>query len=180
MKEKNNHFIQNKLVVVMIDMQDFFLKNLKTEIRKALVANQLKILELCVKNKIPVIIFEYKAGGVKRGRTTRILQRKIECVPETLIKIKENNSGFRGTNISSVLEGMKCKKILLMGINANGCVQDTAIGALRRGYRVMVSKGLMASTSRKDIGMSRKNEKWYLQNCLLLESPEEALKELSK
>lgn len=160
----------------MIDMQDFFLENLAVESRRKLVANQSRILDLCV--KIPLFVFEYNAGGVFRGPTTKLLRDKAKHVSGITI-IKDNNSAFVGTNLHERLKEKKIRTLFIIGINANGCVQDTAIGALRRGYKVFTSTDLIASTSRGTLGLSKRNEHWYRSNNLLLKDVQEVMNLIS-
>ena len=65
-----------------------------------------------------------------------------------------------------------------MGVNANGCVQDTAMSALRRGYKVITAEGVTASSSRRDLSLSTNNKTWYLKNTLLLANVTALLKKL--
>jgi nicotinamidase-related amidase len=169
----------NKLAVILIDMQDFFLQHFKDPIRKTLIENQLKVLDRVAKEKLPLIVVEYKCRGKLRGPTTMKLNQKIKSISHELI-IKEHNSSFTDTNLDDLLKKLKVKKLFIMGINANACVQDTAISALHRGYKVIVSKGSTACASRGDMELSKRNQVWYETNCMLLESTDLALKELSK
>ncbi len=180
MNKTQANFNANNLAVVLIDMQDFFLKHFKPEIVKTLVINQSKVIDLCIKNKVPIIVLEYKCKGVFRGETIIELRRKIKNVSETLIVIKESNGGFTNTDLDKILKNIKCKKILLMGINANGCVQDTAISALHKGYVVMTSKGIIASAHRNDMELSKRNEAWYKENTIFFEDTKDLINHFSK
>lgn len=168
---------EKKVAVILIDMQDFFLQHFKENIRMTLVNNQLRLLDKCAEQKMPLIVIEYKARGKFRGSTTSKLDQKIKAIPHVLI-IKESNSGFTNTALDKILQGSKIKRLFIMGINANACIQDTAIGAIHRGYQVIVSKGLTACSSRSDMEFSNRNDKWYRENCKLLNSLEESLREL--
>jgi nicotinamidase-related amidase len=169
----------NTIAVIIIDMQDFFLQHFKESVCRTLISNQLKVLDLCAKKHIPLIVTEYKARGKFRGSTTHILNKKIKTISHVLI-IKEKNSAFTKTNLDEVLKKLKIKKLFIMGINANACVQDTAISAIHKKYKVFTAKGITASASRTDLEFSQKNEGWYRNNCILLNSPEEALMEIGK
>ena len=169
----------NKFAVIIVDMQDFFLKNFDVDVRKTLIKNQLKVLGICAERKLPLIVLEFKCRGIFRGETTNALKQKIKNIPHIKI-IKENNSGFTQTNLDKILRDAKCKKIFIMGINANACVQDTAIGALHRSYKVAISKGTTASTSRKDMNFSKRNQRWYENNCQLFSSTENAVEEMAR
>lgn len=163
--------------LVVVDMQSHFLKNFDVSSRNQLVQNQLKVIQKCIKHKVPIVVLEFKCRGCKKVETIDEIKKKTKGV---VTIIKENNGGFTDTNLNQILKNLKCRNILLIGINANGCVQDTAIGALHRGYGVITSKGLIANSSQKDLGLSRNNEKWYSKNTLFFENTGEFAKALFK
>jgi nicotinamidase-related amidase len=159
-------------------MQDFFLDRFPLAVKDELIANQIKVLDVCIRKHIPIIALEYMAGGVDRGRITSKLRGKMKNVSGEIL-LKKNNSGFTDTNLDGILKGLGTRKILMMGVNANGCVQDTAIGALRRGYEVISSEGLIGNVYRKDLELSKKNRKWFEDNTAFFDSPSELLSHVS-
>ena len=167
--------IKNKTAVIIVDMQEFFLKNFAPTVRNELVNNQGKFIELCVKNKLPFIVLEYKCKGIDKVETIPRLLKKIKNVYKEII-IKENNSGFTKTGLDKTLKELGIEEIILLGINAHACIQDTAISALKRGYRVATSKGLISNSYRKDMQLSRRNEAWFKKNTTFFEDPEELSK----
>lgn len=173
------NFHMNKVAVVLVDMQIFFLKNLKPDIKKELIANQLKVINFSIAHNIPLIVLEYKAGGILRGKTTKGLQEKIQKISRVKVLIKESNSGFTKTNLDQILKEAKITKLVLMGINANGCVQDTAIAALRRKYTVASSKGIIANTLSSGMELSKKNKDWYMKNTEFFENVDSLLLSLN-
>jgi hypothetical protein len=169
---------QKNTAVILVDMQDFFLKNFKLSLRKILIENQLHVIDSCLKNKFPFIVLEYKSRGISRGSLIKDLDEKIKNVYKEVL-VKENNSGFTQTKLDSILKQLHVKNILIMGVNANGCVQDTAIGALNRGFKVMTSCGIIASTSRDDLELSKRNKDWYIKNTILKNSPNDLVNYLN-
>ena len=165
--------VKNK-ALVLIDMQDFFLKNFVPSVKKKLIHNQTVLIDLCVKNNIPIIVLEYKCRGIFRGETILQLKKKIKPILKEVI-IKESNSGFTDTNLNTVLKDLKTKEVILAGINANGCIQDTAIGALYRGYKVTTSLGVIANLSRKDLDLSKRNKNWFMDNTNFFETVEDLI-----
>jgi nicotinamidase-related amidase len=156
---------QSDTAVILVDMQDFFLKNFLPSAKKTLIENQLRVIDICVKKKIPFIILEYKCRGVFRGSLIGGLDKKIQNAHKEVI-VKEHNSGFTKTKLHSILKELRVKKLLIMGVNANGCVQDTAIGARSRGFKVVTSCGVIGSASRGDLGLSKRNKDWYVCNTI--------------
>jgi nicotinamidase-related amidase len=155
--------MKKDIAVIIVDMQDFFLKNFPVSISNELVYNQKKVIGLCIKKKLPFLLLEYKAGGISRGKTILKLKKMVNNSVRGIIN-KENNSGFTKTNLDRTLRDLNIGAILLMGLNANGCIQDTAIGAIHRGYKVITAKGIVANSSRMDLTLSKRNEKWFKNN----------------
>jgi nicotinamidase-related amidase len=160
--------MKKNTAVIIVDMQDFFLKNFPASISKSLIENQTHILNLCIKKKIPIVLLEYKAGGILRGKTTAKL---LKLVNGSIVKtfVKENNCGFTDTTLHDTLKDLRIGTVLIIGLNANGCVQDTAISALHRGYKVITGDGVIASSSRGDLTLSSRNKKWFKKNTIFFE-----------
>ncbi len=162
------------IAVVIVDMQEFFLKDFSVSDRDRFIKNQLAIIDQCLLRRTPFVLLEYMTNGINRGKTIQKISNKIKGVAKKII-IKENNGGFTDTNLDEVLKDFGVKNILLMGLNANGCIQDTAIGAINRNYKVIIVEGTTASSSRKDLLMSRNNKKWFMGNTQFFESPNDFL-----
>ncbi|MFC1615065.1 isochorismatase family cysteine hydrolase [Patescibacteria group bacterium] len=163
--------------LILIDMQDFFLKKFVPSIKKNLIHNQTILIDKCIKNKIPIIVLEYKCRGIFRGETIPQLKKKVKPMLKEII-IKESNSGFTDTKLDTILKDLKVKEVILAGINANGCIQDTAIGALHRGYKVTTSFGVIANLSRKDLDLSKRNKDWFMNNTTFFEDVENLVNHL--
>ena len=169
----------NGVAVLLIDMQEFFLQHFDKHIRKELVDNQISVLNFCIKNKLPIIATEYKCRGIFRGHMITTLHKKLGKALAHIV-VKESNSGFTKTELDQVLKDLKVKRLLIMGINANACVQDTTIGAISRGYKVLISKGIIASAGRKDLEISKRNMKWYKAHSNFFETPKELIIHLER
>jgi nicotinamidase-related amidase len=165
MNKKNND-----TGLVIVDMQDFFLKKFEQNKVSLLIKNQVKLLRYCSKNKIPVFVLEYN----KRGTTTKPLKVYLQKLKIVNIIVKNSNSGFRDTNLEELLSKLKINRIILAGINGSGCVQDTAIGALKRGLKIITSSEIIASNTIRDINLAT-SKKWYSMKGNYFEKIEELL-----
>lgn len=159
----------NNLGVILVDMQDFFLQHFSSDIRKKLIKNHIELINYCALNKIPIIVTEYKCGGVSRGGITKKLRESLQKTHMEKV-IKLNNGGFTKTDLEQILKKLKIKNLMIIGVNANACVQDTVIGALNRGYKVFTVQNLMASRSKTPFKLSHKNKKWYEKNTILVKN----------
>jgi nicotinamidase-related amidase len=162
----------SKVAVLLIDMQEFFLQRIEQKAHKPLIDNQIKVIRYCAAHKIPLVVLEYE--GVGRGKTIPKLQSEIKKVSTVAVIRKPHNSGFRDTNLDLVLKEWRIKKVVLMGINGSGCVQDTAIGALGRKYSVATASEVIASSSERDRNLAT-SRRWFAANARFFESIEELL-----
>ena len=167
--------LKGKIAVLIIDMQDFFLNKFTDGKRKTLIRNQCKVIDFCAKRKIPLIFLEYK----DRGNTVTILQKSLENISCVKTITKDSNGGFTDTDLDETLKNHNVKSVVLMGINASGCVQDTAIGALNRGYEIVTSKDIIASSTMRDSNLNT-SRKWYSKNGLFFEGIDELLNYMGK
>jgi len=83
--------------------------------------------------------------------------RGTEIIPELLndtdyvIDNKKRLDCFYGTDLKSLLEVLGIKNVVLMGINTNTCVLNTAFTAFNHDYRVVVASDCVASMYGDDL-----------------------------
>ena len=161
--------------MVVVDMQDCFLKNVNSAVQKELFNNQGMVLDWCYEEHIPVIFLEYSDKQVSRGKTSSLLSTRVDG-KQTHVILKDSNSGFVNTHLDTVLRQHKVNQIIIMGINANGCVQDTAIGALRRKFQVITASGIIVNSYTLDMKLTPNNKSWYLKNTRFFDTAEDLIK----
>ncbi len=195
----NFHFVQQQaveqiesvssknLAVLLIDMQDYFLKEVSEEEKKSEIPYQLEVLNYCKNNNIPVFVLEY----LQCGETTRILKEKVDSLPVKEYVTKGYNDGFLKTDLEAKLRSYGIESMLLMGVNASGCVRDTAEGAIRAGFKIMTSKDLIADPEwyvteefiiKKNgtHGKSDNSAQWYKEHGIYRDDYKELLRLIKK
>lgn len=132
--------IKEKMAVLIIDMQDYFITD--NEAKLALIPKQIKLIEFCRKNDVPVFLIEYCGYG----RTTRsLLEVAHKISKENLYFVPKNTwSPFASTQLDQALKNIKAEYLLVSGINACACVYDTLAEANDLGFKTLVSYDLMA------------------------------------
>ncbi len=150
--------------VLIVDMQEDYLANInQEELGEELIPNQIKIIKYAQKNSIPIFVLEYDL----RGPTTSSLIRVLEKGQYTVIR-KDYDNGFRDTQLDEKLVDKKVNSIILMGVNASGCVKMTASGGYVRGYLVVTSPDLIANdTNYVD---KQEGRTWYKNQGMWVES----------
>src|SRR3989344_1353907 len=128
--------------VVLIDMQDSFLREIDPEEKDREIPNMLQVLEAADINCVPVIVLEY-AG---HGPTVGILKDKLDSLNTPVAYItKKTDDGFYQTEMSETLRALDIDELVLMGIYASACVLSTGQGALEHGFRISTSRDLIAN-----------------------------------
>jgi isochorismate hydrolase len=148
----------NNVAVLVVDMQDHYLADVAEEELAEEQPYQIKVLEYCNKNNIPVFILEYEG----RGKTTEIIRDNISdsCLADSVTKSYSN--GFYKTNLEEKLEKANIGTVLLMGVYGSRCVKGTALGALESNFNIMTSKQLIAEDA-SELGLFTDDEiiEWY-------------------
>lgn len=180
LEERIKKQIKNSVAILLIDMQDYFLKGIDPAEKEKEIPYQIEVLDYCKKNEIPVFILEYK----DYGSTTSILREKLNELTDKTYIIKLNENGFIDTDLADRLNQKGVKNLLLMGINASACVLNTAKGALESGYTIMVSKDLIAdrppSNQWQFYWDFNESIDWYKKNGIYQDNYKDLLKIISE
>ena len=136
--------IINGFVVMLMDMQERFIKKLrlKEADRIVLISKQLTILKLCRQFNIPVVVSEIRRD--LHGATIKILMDEAEKNTQCHLISKESNNGFLGTGLDSYLKSIGGKKLFFFGINDYACIKHTAESSIKNGYEIMTSKDVIS------------------------------------
>jgi nicotinamidase-related amidase len=125
-----------------------------------LVDRQTDLLKWAVKEKVPVLIFEYKSFGPTDPRLTSLLAGH-----QFIRVIKENDDGFTMPSVKRAVKFLTAKKIktlIMSGINGAYCVHDTAKGAIAKGYDVVTSSDIVGNLNENP--PIYPNNTWYFKN----------------
>ncbi len=143
--------------VLLIDMQTKFVTHIRAGRAKIIIERQIKIIEMSRNENIPIIILEY----VGAGPTIHELNSELKKNKKVFFLAKIYNSGFTNERLCQLLHDLGCKKLLLMGVNAQYCVKATANDAILKGFEIATSEDLISGMSHHayhdDIPWYRKN-----------------------
>ncbi len=162
------------LCVLLIDMQEYFIAN-KYRKRK-IIPNQVRILEFCNANLIPVVIFECVGYGKTVEEITATADNKSGN--SVYFLEKKYDDAFSNPKLDSILDSFKTKTILMMGINAGFCVYETAKSALLREYQVVTSRDLIAGYRTKWEKSPCPGASWYQENTILFDDHKRIIKKI--
>ncbi|MEX0918142.1 MAG: isochorismatase family protein [Candidatus Paceibacterota bacterium] len=155
---------QEGVAVILIDMQNGFMQELREGALKKILPNQLAALEAANALGISVAVLEFRGYG---DTLTELMNQVVKSADYEVF-IKCTDSGFSCTAFEAWLEARKnIQTLFLMGINAGFCVRATATDAIRKGYTIMTSTGVIAGQKHHK---SDDYIGWYHNNGTLIEA----------
>lgn len=155
----SNQIPDGKIAALIIDMQPDFLDRIEDSEKEVLINSHIEMIGFLSQIRIPTVVLEYHG----HGETSEEIMGKIKKIPEHKFITKHNDNGFQGTKLDLKLKEWDIDNLLLMGINATACVQQTAMGALDKGYRIYTARQLIADRG-GGIKYLEDGISWYKEN----------------
>jgi len=136
--------------LVVVDVQDKLLPAIHDW--QEVLANTLKMIQIARILAVPIIVTEQYPKGL--GATNSSLSRLF--TPFKALE-KTSFSCFGANGFEAELTRVEAKTLVLVGIEAHICVQQTALDGLDRGYAVHIISDAVASRlpRNKKLAMSR-------------------------
>ena len=166
-------FVKKELAIILVDMQEGYVENLRDGEKERIIPNQRAVLEYCRVHDIPVIVLEFNTS------------RRGETIPELLEVAKKNSNfdllrknyddGFLCTDLDSTLKSLGVKTIFFMGVNACYCVYSTARSTLARGYEIVTSNSVLSGMKHHN---SDNDIPWYNSNGTCIDSVDAFIKSI--
>lgn len=153
--------IKNRLVevddsvLVVIDIQDSFLSKYDASISEALVAKAAWIIQVAQYLKVPIVAM---AEDIAQGGDLN--QTILDALPAGHKTHNKDYFGLAGNpDILAAVANTGRKTAVLIGVETDVCVAQSAIGLMQNGYQVVVLGDAVATTQGSDeIGFNRMRE----------------------
>ena len=120
--------------IFLIDMQDFFVQFIPLSVYRRGLRQMRNTLRYASKNNLPVVQLEKRGGG----KTIDALASLVKEVPRHSVVEHTEADSFTDSCLSQALTDYENNRLYLMG-TTEVCVNATADGARRRGYKVIKS-----------------------------------------
>jgi nicotinamidase-related amidase len=85
-----------------------------------------------------------------RGSRGAEIDPRIHCSTEHKMVVKCEADGFSNSQLEVALKDLAPERIIALGLMTDECVQETAKGAIRRGYRVEIVEDGVATMGAAD------------------------------
>ena len=126
---------EKDIAFLLIDMQEEFLEDIHNKDRERIIKYQREMLEYSIQEGIYTIVVKFEGCGDISKEISGIVNKLQN---KDLIE-KPDDSAFDKTDLDLKLQENNIKKLYLMGINAMGCVRETAKDAIEKGYDIATS-----------------------------------------
>ena len=130
--------------LLMIDLQERLLPVMHE--REALLARTELLLEGLALMNLPVVVSEQYPKGL--GPTLPVI---LERVPGAQVLPKASFSVWDDAGLRAALAGNARRTVLVCGIEAHVCVQQSVLDLLQDGYRVVVIADAVSSRQTSDV-----------------------------
>lgn len=151
-----------RIALLVIDVQKgLFRKSTPIYHAEQLLNNINEVIGKARQVRVPVIFIQHSnEKTLVRHSDDWRLHPEIQPLDDEIIIHKRSGDAFIGTDLQMELEKRNINTLFLTGLVTHGCVKATCLGALQKGYRVILVSDAHSSYS-KDAPLLI--EKWNLE-----------------
>jgi len=139
-------------VLIVIDIQDSFLTRYGSKVSKPVVEKTVWVIKLAQVLAVPIV-----AMAEDIDRSGNLNQSILDALGENITVYDKHSFGLAGQpEILTEIESTGRKTAILVGMETDVCVAQSALGLMEKGFQVAVLKDVVATTTGdEDIGIDR-------------------------
>ena len=102
------------------------------------------LVDAARKNNVEVIFFQHDDGpgsGFSIGDEDFEITERLKPLPEEKVFVKTIGSCFGNSDFKEYMEKQKNRRLMIIGLQTNYCIDCTVKSAFERGYEVIVPEG---------------------------------------
>ena len=103
-----------------------------------------RLIEAARKNHVEVIYFQHDAGpesGLSAGDEAFEIADEVKPEAGEKVFVKTINSCFGNKDFTAYMEQQEDKRLMVIGLQTNWCIDCTVKSAFERGYEVIIPEG---------------------------------------
>ena len=103
-----------------------------------------RLIDAARKNKVEVIYVQHDAGpgsGLSVGDSAFEIVDRVRPEPGEKVFVKTINSCFGSKDFKEYMKRQKDKRLMIIGLQTNYCIDATVKSAFERGYEVIIPEG---------------------------------------
>ena len=103
-----------------------------------------RLIDAARKNKVEVIYVQHDAGpgsGLSVGDSAFEIVDRVRPEPGEKVFVKTINSCFGSKDFKEYMKRLEDKRLMIIGLQTNYCIDATVKSAFERGYEVIIPEG---------------------------------------
>ena len=131
------------MVLLVIDMQKGLVDD-ELYAYDTFMDRTVRLTEAARKNGVEVIFVQHDAGegtGLTAGKEAFELIDEMRPLPGEKVFVKKINSCFGNADLREYLERQEDKRLMIIGLQTNYCIDATVKSAFERGFEVIIPDG---------------------------------------
>ncbi|MBR5345904.1 MAG: cysteine hydrolase [Clostridia bacterium] len=131
------------MILLVVDMQKGLVDEELYDY-DAFVEKAVKLIDTARKNKVEVIYVQHDAGpgsGLSAGDDDFEIADQVSPAKGEKVFVKTINSCFGNREFKEYMEQQDDKRLMIIGLQTNYCIDATVKSAFERGYEVIIPEG---------------------------------------
>ena len=132
------------MILVVVDMQKALTEDGELYDAEAFMDRNIRLIEAARKNNVEVIFVQHDAGegsGFSVGDEDFEIDPRVAPKDGEKVFVKTINSCFGNTDFKAYMEQQEDKRLMVIGLQTNYCIDATVKSAFERGFDVIVPEG---------------------------------------
>ena len=132
------------MILLVVDMQRALTEDEELYDAEAFMDRNIRLIEAARKNNVEVIFVQHDAGegsGFSAGDEGYEIDPRVAPKEGEKVFVKTINSCFGNKDFKAYMEQQEDKRLMVIGLQTNYCIDATVKSAFERGFDVIVPEG---------------------------------------
>ena len=132
------------MILLVVDMQRALTEDEELYDAEAFMDRNIRLIDAARKNKVEVIFVQHDAGegsGFSAGDEGYEIDPRVAPKEGEKVFVKTINSCFGNKDFKAYMEQQEDKRLMVIGLQTNYCIDATVKSAFERGFDVIVPEG---------------------------------------
>lgn len=131
------------MILLVIDMQEGIVDE-DLYAFDAFMERTMQLIDAARKSNTEIIYFQHDAGpgsGLSAGESGFAIVRQVQPLEGEKVFVKKINSCFGNIEFREYMEKQEDKRLMIIGLQTNYCIDATVKSAFERGFTVIIPEG---------------------------------------
>ena len=132
------------MILLVVDMQKALTEDEELYDAEAFMDRNIRLIDAARKNNVEVIFVQHDAGegsGFSAGDEDFEIDPRVAPKEGEKVFVKTINSCFGNKEFKAYMEQQEDKRLMVIGLQTNYCIDATVKSAFERGYHVVIPEG---------------------------------------